>query len=372
MRWPWILLAGLGFAWLVYANSIGAWPLIPLDVSVFWGGGVLALSGDVSLAYDGVAFDSFLQGLHSSTEQNELRFPYPPNLFLLIWPLGFLPFVLAWPAFLLPGMAGFFYIARRFTDGVTAAGMTLALGGPIHSLQLGQNGYYTAALLAGGLLAARRSSLLSGVCLGILAIKPHLAVVGFLALLFWREWKALGWAIGTVVAMSLLATVIYGPGVWFAFIEGNTSFAGELATTRRTTLVENFHQTFFAISVGAIGSTAAFILHGIVGLGALFVCAQIRSRHLAIAGVLATTLLLPPYSFVYDSTMLVLACAILIHEDRDLSWGLALLIGLTGLWFVTLTALVPFVAIAILFLIWQKDRAKLSAGNFGMLNARTS
>ncbi|TWJ09812.1 glycosyltransferase family 87 protein [Altererythrobacter ishigakiensis] len=356
MRWAWVILGAGGLAWLAHIFNMGSWPVLPLDASVYWAGGIQALSGEPSLIYRGETFDQYLAELHGLPNGSDLRFPYPPSLLLLLWPLGLLPFEFAWATFVVVGMAAFFLIARKFVDQITAVGMILAMGGPIHSIQLGQNGFYTAALLAGGLLALQRSKVLAGVLIGVLAFKPHLAIVGFFALLIWREWRALGWAIGTVLAMAVLSAVVFGPSIWLEFIAGNVSFADEVATSRRETLLKNFHQTTLSLTIPVLGMTGGLVAQALVALVALAVAAKVKERHLAIVGVLAATLLVAPYSFIYDSTMLVLACAILIHHDRQLSLGLALLIALTGLWFYTYVTIVPFVAATILVLAWMKDQ----------------
>ncbi|MBO6945744.1 glycosyltransferase family 87 protein [Altererythrobacter sp.] len=363
MRWAWVFLAVAGLVWLSFIYHAGNWPILPLDISVYWAGGLQALSDDAGAVYDADALDRYLGELHGVTVDNNLRFPYPPFVLLLLWPLGFLPFEAVWPVFLLPGMIAFFLIARKFTDDVTAWGMTFAFGGPIHSIQLGQNGFYTATLLAGGLLALKRSKLLAGIIIGLLAFKPHLAAVGFLALLHWREWKALGWAIATVMGLVAFSALIFGPSIWLDFFVGNASFVDEISTTRRASLLENFQQSSLSLTVGWIGMSGGLIAQAAVAIAALALCARIRNHDLAIAGVLTTTLLVAPYSFVYDSTMLVLACAILINHDRQLSLGLALLIGLTGLWFLTLVTIVPFVAATILLLAWMKDQNAAQPAN---------
>lgn len=356
MRWVWTILPVLGACWLVFIFGEGAWPPLPADFSVYWAGGQKVLAGDASFVYDGLRFDNYLGHLHETEPRGGLRFPYPPSMFLLIWPLGFLPFPIAWVMFLIPGMVGFFYIARRLTDNVTAIGMTFAIGGPIHSIQLGQNGFYTAALLVGGLLALNRSKPLAGFMIALLAIKPHLAVVAFLALLYWREWRALAWAIGTSFGMVLLSSLLFGPSIWIDFLVGNSTFAGEVAASKET-LIQPMQQTFFALLIGSYGMIWALLFHVAIALAALFVCIQIKDRQLAIAAVAAATVIVTPYAYLYDSTMLVLACALLIQHDRQLSLLLALCIATTALWFLTLMNVVPFVAIAILLLAWLKDRA---------------
>lgn len=343
-----------GLAWLSHIYLLALWPGLPIDFSNFWGAAQRVVAGDAALVYNGQANDRFLGDLHKTDAPDGLNFPYPPGLLLLLWPLAFFSFPVAWAIFLLPGMIAFFWIAKRLTDPVTALGMTFAFGGPIHAIQLGQNGFLTASLIAGGLLALPRNKMLAGIAVGILTLKPHLSVVAILALIVWREWRALTWALATAGALSALATLVFGPDIWLAFLSGNTSFL-ETITAKQHTLIEPMQQSVIALTIGSLGTELALAMQAVTALLALLVCFRVRDQKLAIAAVIAATLLVAPFSFLYDSSMLFLACAILIDKRRGLSLPLAVIVGLTGFWLLTLTPLVPFAAIAILLMAWWED-----------------
>lgn len=337
-----------------YIFHAGLWPKLPIDISNFWGAGHRVLSGDAALVYDGQANDRFLGDLHQTEPSDGLNFPYPPPLLLFLWPLAFLSFPMAWALFLLPGMVAFFWIAQKLTDRITALGMTFAIGGPIHVIQLGHNGFFTASLIAGGLLLLPRSKMLAGIAIGFLTLKPHLSLVALLALVVWKEWRALGWAVATVGVMSAVATSVFGFSIWLAFLEGNTSFL-ETIEGKQGTLIPLKQQSVIAAAIWSKSTELALVFYSLIALLALFVCFRVRNRKLAVAAVIASTLLVTPFSFLYDSAMLLLACAILINHDRSLSLPLAVIVGLTGIWFLTLTPTVPFAALAILLMTWWED-----------------
>lgn len=279
--------------------------------------------------------------------QPGLRFPYLPSVLPLIWPLAFLPFWLSWVLFLTVSMAAVFYIIFRLTNAAIAIGAIFAIGGPIHAIQLGQNGFYTAAFLGGGLLALRHSKVLAGVGLGLLTLKPHLAVVAFLALIWWREWKALAFATGTALSLLLLPFALFGPGIYVDFLSGSSSFI-ESVTLKRETLFEMMHQSVFALMLRETTLPIAMLAHVVVACMGLLVAATIKRRDIAISAVISATLLFSPYSLLYNSTMLVISSALLIRRCKKLTFVLACLIGLTGLWFFTLGSVVPVAAISML------------------------
>lgn len=352
---PWWLLAIAGLYWLARIYLTGLWPNYPIDFSLFYGAGMRVLSGEAGLVYDGAAHDALLGLIHGVEPPDGLLFAYPPPGLLFVWPLALMPFVAAWAVFLLPGMAAFFWIARRLAGTPVAIGMTFAIGGPIHSLQLGQSGFYSASLLAGGLLALRHNKLAAGIALGLLAIKPHLAVIAFLALLWWREWKAFGIAVATFAALSALSVAVFGVQIWFDSLGGSTSFV-DTVTAKQQSLVETMQQSVLALSIRHTGVGAAFVIQAISAVLAVAAAAIVRDRNLAIAAVIAATLLFTPFSFLYDSTMLFLAAAILLRERSFLSLPLALVLGLTGLWFFVLGSLVPIAAVVVLGMAITLDR----------------
>src|SRR5436305_707287 len=54
----------------------------------------------------------------------------------------------------------------------------------------GQNAYFTAALLAGGLLVLDRRPVIGGICFGCLAYKPHMAMLVPFALAASGRWRS--------------------------------------------------------------------------------------------------------------------------------------------------------------------------------------
>lgn len=354
-RLVWPLLGALGCAWLYSIHQSGLWPDFPLDFSVFWAAAIRVIQGDATLVYNGAAHNAFIAELYGSTTPTSLNFAYPPGVLLFIWPIGFLHSSAAWLALLAPPMLLFYWLISRLGGHLVALGMTFAIGGAIHSVQLGQNGFVTACLIGGGLLGLKHNKAFAGIAIGLLSLKPHLAPVAFLALLYWREWRALLWASATATMLIALPALVFGPEIWNAFLSGGTSFFDTISA-KQENLIETMHQSVLAFAIRFTSPQGALVVQATVALAALTVCAQIRERDLAIAAVIAATLLFTPFLFLYDSTMLLVACAVVIRRDVALSIPLALLIATTGLWFLTLGSLVPIAAIGVLMLCFLLDR----------------
>jgi hypothetical protein len=176
----------------------------------------------------------------------------------------------------------------------------------------------------------------AGIAIGILSLKPHLAATAFLALLIWREWRALQFALGTVAAISALTTLVFGPQIWLHFLVGNAAFADYVAASRAT-LIEPLMQSVLALALRLTSWPVAIAFNGLAALAAICFLAVLKQNAHRAAGLTAAIILITPFSYFYDTTMLVGGAAFLLRGARKPAE--AMMIGgvalLPGLWFVT-------------------------------------
>jgi hypothetical protein len=196
--------------------------------------------------------------------------------------------------------------------------MVLSLTLPILLIQLacGQNGFLTAALIGWMAVAVveRRSG--AGVPLGLMAIKPHLGLALGLWALARGRWDIVGWAVAVGAAGALAATVAFGPGVWLAFRSGVAEAAGFLAAGdyplfRMTSLYAALHRL-------GVDPALAMAAQGALGLAAAGVVIWVARRDLAVRPALAlacaATLMISPYTYDYDLTILGVALALVAPD----------------------------------------------------------
>ena len=156
----WLAMAALSAAFLAWMWSGGYWlfrqggrPRVA-DFTVIWTASHLVLTNGLAVLYDGQAFHALEVATFHQDVDKSLLFNYPPTALLFLWPLALLPYVAALIVFEGIGAAIWTYILRRIIgDWLTAIGMALSLGGATISLFQGQNGFYTASLLVGSLVA---------------------------------------------------------------------------------------------------------------------------------------------------------------------------------------------------------------------------
>ena len=347
---------------------IGEWPFAPngrvdiTDFATVWAAGVRALAGDAKLVYELHLHEEFYASLIRQPAANGLTFGYPPTALLLFSLVGALPYSLGLLVYLLLGAGLWVMTLRRLTgDIATALPMAFAWGGATHTILLGQNGFLTAAALAGGLLALTKKPTLAGILFGLLAIKPHLGLALIIFLLVRRDWAAIAAATGTVTVMVIATLVLWGTEVWSQYLMASREIA-ELISQRTDTIIAGKMQSVFAVAVDHVSVQTAMGIHVIVAGIALGMMTAVVVRRapypLQMASLIAASLLVTPYSFLYDCTVLTAAAACLLQTSvsRGEQWVVRGVMVLPGMWFFTAEPFVPLVCVTILVLCLRLSR----------------
>ena len=92
----------------------------------------------------------------------------------------------------------------------------------------GQNGFLTWALMIAGLAQLGRRPVLSGVCFGLLTIKPQLGLLLPLMLVLTGQWRSIMAAIATTAALVVATGLLFG----FDICTGFRMPAPTMLTTR--------------------------------------------------------------------------------------------------------------------------------------------
>jgi hypothetical protein len=358
----WTLLLVASGATLGWVAAVSRWPIADnghvalTDFATVWAAGVRALSGKAALAYDLELHEPFYASLINQAPANGLTFGYPPPALLLYAPFGLAPYGPSLLVYLLLGAGLWFWALHSIVkDTLTAAGMTLAWGGATHTIMLGQNGFLSASALAGGLLLLERRPKLAGIMFGLLAIKPHLGLAVAVFLLVRREWTAIAATVSTIAILIAATLVLWGPEVWRQYFAASQEITSIVAH-RADSVIAHKMQSVFAAAVDHVSVTTALVIHTMVAFAALLMMIVTVLRRaefpVQIASVIAASLLVTPYSFLYDATVLTAAAACLLAarpSERE-RWVLLGAMMLPGLWFFTAEPFVPVTCIFMLVL----------------------
>jgi hypothetical protein len=296
-----------------------------IDFSFIYASGLFAGSAHPAAAYDYAAFSAAQAALFGAPQGGlpYYHFLYPPTFLLFTYPLGLMPFVVAFAAwvagtFLLYEAAAYAILPRAAT--LMAAAVPAAV---VKNAQLGQNGFLTAGLIGLALVMIERRPVLAGVCLGLLTYKPQFGVLFPLALIAGGQWRAFASAAATALILAILAAMAFGHDVWPAYLDSLRGFDARLSPDQR---VEFFYQSVFGwLERYGATAAAAWTAHlTAAAVVAAVVCAiwfrpapyPIKAASLC-AGAIACT----PYVLTYDLCVLTMAVAFLVQDGLDRGFG---------------------------------------------------
>lgn len=320
---PWLLLATITVAALAYDHFAGWWlfdregqPLLRDFVSQ-WAAGRRAATGEATLIYDWVQHPAYQATLMGEAEPVPLFMVYPP--FFLFFVLPFAPFGYVAASVLMLALTLACYAAalNRVTR-APALALLVALsgGGAFYAIFWVQNSLLVAALLVGGLVALPRRPILAGILFGLLTIKPQMGLLLPLVLLIDRRWRVILAAIVTVLLLAILSEATFGPGIWTAFLQSIGQSPKFLDFPR----LSNMWQSVFGLIRLGFGDRAGWLAHGVVALGVAWIVGSLWARDLPwrikSAALIAGSLLMSPYLFVYDAVPLSAAALFLWSEKR--------------------------------------------------------
>lgn len=275
------------------------------DFFDFWSNTVLAETGRADTPY--------AVGIRHPVDQS---LTYPPIVLLLWRPLASLSYVNALLVWTCLGLALCIWLLSRLIGwemGVLAA---TAAPAAFIDIVIGQNGYYTAALLAWGLALVERSPVPAGIVLGTLCYKPQLAILLPVALAAGGYWRAFAAAAMWVVLLVTITMIVFGPEAWISFL-----YRIDLQRRLMEIRIEEWFwmPTVFAmirlLGAGVFTAYAAQMMSAIAAAAAVAVLWR-RSCPIGIksAGFVVAIFLATPHAWDYDTVVLVFAAAWLANE----------------------------------------------------------
>jgi hypothetical protein len=244
---------------------------------------------------------------------------YPLYDLFFYAPFAWLPYGLALALWSVGGLAAYLLVARRFMPRAAARLPLLCLAvSPfaLVNLTYGQNGFLTACLSLGALIALPRRPWMAGLLIGLLCIKPHFGLLWPAILLGLGAWRSITAAALTVLGCAAASLAVHGVDAWQLYLEhaGPVHLHFAAATPEHGTL-RNFQlmmlSPFTALRLLQVPFTVAMGMQVMLSLLLILACAWGFRRHaellprallLGSASLLAT-----PYAFNYDAGVLTAA-----------------------------------------------------------------
>ncbi len=294
------------------------------DFMAFWSASRMFADGAGAKIYDPSAIAA-VQGAVAAG--GVVPFVHPPIFLFAIWPLGYLGYAEAWLAWSFVTFALWFVSTRRLFPSLSWP--VAAFPGALVAAWHAQTGFLTSAIQS--LIAAqlRVSPFRAGLCIGLLAIKPHLAVLFPFALLAARLWPAIFGAALSIMVTALVSWGVFGSDVWLAYPS-----SWEVSRL----LMDTGDEEFFLRQVTVYAMFMAWEMPGVAALAQVVATAgsiaaiwrfwsSEASVEAKMALLLALTPLATPYLFSYDLPFLVVPVLWLVQHYKG-AWSRPVLVAL--------------------------------------------
>ena len=302
LRWLRVAMIGFALLWVILTAYAWSWNFKApnfTDYLSYWAAGKLTLGGDPAAAYD-VARHRAME-FTVTPIQGLLPFPYPPPFLMIVTPFSLLSYEWGFAAWIF--FTGAIYVVgtRRVGDLPSTLGHPSVLMNGL----IGQNGLLTCPIFVMGSMLLRERAFLAGAILGLLVIKPQLALLLPVAVIAARLWPAVIGAVLSSAALLFVALMLFGIGAFDGFIKILPLYT-ELMRQDKWPWNE-FISVFAFLRWFGVDQTVAMGMHGVVALAAAVVTWVAWSRNWSeqVPILAAATLLVPPYLLTYDALLMI-------------------------------------------------------------------
>ena len=326
-----VLVAGLEVGYLLHSplpyDPVGY--LVGRDFANTWVGAQLALTGDPQAYFAADSYNRLLAEKFGAGYPLHI-WSYPPHLLLFTWPLALMPYMAAYILYCAVGLAVYLAVAsERRLDYLALLAIAPAV---IVNIWCGQNGFFIAALLVGGLMVLDRRPILAGLLFGMLSIKPQLGILLPLMLALTGRWRTVLAAATTILLLVTAASLVFGVSVWTAYINDAMPVQSRVFLREFENFMTHMPTAFMNARVAGLPLPVAAGLQIAVSLAAvgavMWTFWRRRDADLSNALLLTAAFLATPYAFNYDMVLFGPVIAKLMDREGNtaLDYGLMILV----------------------------------------------
>lgn len=299
------------------------------DYIAFWSAGRATLEGHVADVHERATTWIYHQ---QAIPPIKFHAPWnsPPPFLLIVTPLALLPYPVSATVFLIGTAAFYFIVARKILPDTRALIFAATLPAAYYHLATAQVGLLIAAITGLALYWLDTRPRASGALVGLLVIKPHLALLWPFMLALTGRWRAFLAAAASTLAILALAGVIFGFDSYLRFFESLQRSAALITEQRITTPA--YASLFANLLQWEINRDIATALHAASAVAALIVASltfligrRTGNTPAQAAALCAATLLVSPYLFFYDSILLGVGIALLGRPRTWFEWPVFIL-----------------------------------------------
>ena len=329
-RDPWLLVAvGIGIMAAVAVVVCRPWDLadgfmigtpVGRDFANLWLAGTLALSGGLDLLVDPAAYEALFARTFAHNPGDTFIYSYPPHSLLFMAPLAMLPLGVAVCIWTLINLAcierSVHLLQADWKIGAAACLSPAALS----MVAFGHFGGMLAFLGVYVLTQAERRPLLAGACLALMSVKPHIAAVFGLLLLFAGRWRPLLWAVPATLLLVAASVLAFGIRPWVNFVTWTVPFHSQLVSGSGVGALGMVVSIYAGLLLAGVPGWLAQAAQCAFGILLLAKAVQLLKRHGAeprpLALVMLASLAALPYVNSYDLAIAASALTVAIFDRK--------------------------------------------------------
>lgn len=313
-----------GFFWFLLSNGMVSptGKSLDYDFLTIWAASHLGLSGRPQDAYDLASLSQVIR-IEAPASQSIHAWLYPLPFYLIALPLALLPYLPSYLVFMLTTLTGYVVVLRRIISSREAMWCLAGFSGLWINLFNGQNAFLTAALVGAGLLNLERRPVLAGIFIGLLAIKPQLALLFPVVLIAIGAWSAFFTALFVALAFTAISILVLGIptfeawGHSFELAKRILEYGDPDILAKRPTTLAALQLLGFPLIVGYISQLIVAVFTTAVVWKTWRYCSSWALRGAALT---VGTLLVTPYLHYYDLALLALPIAWLVQIGLREGW----------------------------------------------------
>jgi alpha-1,2-mannosyltransferase len=306
---------------LGYALRHGGWNAAPGTllgrdfVNVFTAG-QLVLEGKLKLVYDVGAYEAYQADLFGGAVRDH-NYSYSPVSFFYVWLFALGPYGLCY--WLWIGLTGgaFLLAARPYLRGAgLPAWAALLIPAAVANVWAGHYGFLFGALWLSAWRLVDTRPRTAGILIGLMIVKPHLALLMPIALARRGSWTAILYAALTSLTLVAASGLAFGWSYWATYLTETSAVQAAMIEDTGQFFLRMMPTVLPAMLLAGLGSTAAWIVQGAFASGAAVALWKRLPSDPMQAGLAAATatFLALPYAFNYDLTVVGIAALIALHR----------------------------------------------------------
>ncbi|HEY5722282.1 MAG TPA: glycosyltransferase family 87 protein [Allosphingosinicella sp.] len=281
--------------------------------------GSLVLNDRLDILYDIEAYRAYQLELFDQGLKHH-NYSYPPVTLLYTWLLALPPYPAALALWLGGTGAFFVWAARPYLRGAgLPAWVAILAPASIVNAWAGHYGFLIGGLWLAAFHFLPRRPVLAGILIGCMIVKPHLAILAPIVLLYRREWRAFAAAACTVILLSGLSILFFGPDLWTIYLTETAMVQAAMVDDVRTFFIRMMPTIMPSLALAGAGAAVSAAVQVVVALSAIGLLLWRMPKDSEEAGLATATatFLVLPYAFNYDMTVAGLAGLLVLQRSRS-------------------------------------------------------